>query len=233
MIRLKTLSLLAGMVAVLAVSATPASAWWQSASQSGTGKVLASGSFKYGNPSQGTVTCPKEEVKGIWSIQTKGQIKEQRVNGKQELTTFGPHLNIQVKSWGAGCTATVGSTIFKAGEVEVKPCELQLVQQKESFTATGGVVTPCLVKIGIGVANLCEVQVPAGMEKQAGSNEGQNVGLLETKLSEVGANQLDKVNTKGILAYSVGKNSLCTLTHSTNTAELVGLEFEAEGVKAV
>jgi hypothetical protein len=93
--------------------------------------------------------------------------------------------------------------------------------------ATGGVVTTCVIK-ALG----CTIQIPAGMEKQPGSNEGRNVGLGEIKLENTTKqplNQIDKANIKGIQTLSSG--GLCPSNNETST--LTGLEFEVEGAKAV
>ena len=94
MSRLKALSVLAGTFAMLAVSAAPASAIWESNNGQTTGnvKVLATGAFTY-STGGATVKCPETaEIKAQWQIQGAGQIKEQ-----QKITTKGPHLQIQVK----------------------------------------------------------------------------------------------------------------------------------------
>ncbi|HEY7831712.1 MAG TPA: hypothetical protein VIC06_14210 [Solirubrobacteraceae bacterium] len=238
--RLKTLSVLTGLLAVLAISATPASAWFKSTTSTGTAKIIVSGEFNYAG--QGKIKCPASEIKASWAIQTAGQIKEHQVNGKQELATVGPHLNLVVANWGPNCVAEIGTTKIAAGEISVKACELQLVQEKGSFVATGGVVTPCLVKIGKGVKPLCEIQVPAGMETSAESGKGINVGLSKGTLENKGANIFGKVNAEsggtgqlageGIYAQSVGTNALCTLKKVTEEAKLTGVEGELEGVKA-
>jgi hypothetical protein len=229
MSRLKLLSVLAGFVAVLAVSATPASAWWESNGTGTTGKavVTESGTFidKAGSVTA-EVKCPPNEIVGTWSIQTKGEIKIHNKEGKQEETKFGPHLHLNITSWGPNCVATIGGTKFKAGEVKVTPCELQLVQQKGSFTATAGVVTACRIEVSI-----CTIIIPAGMEKQQGSNEGINVGLKEVTLSNSGSNQIDKVNVTGIRAEKQA-NALCPLP-TLGEASLTGFVFTVEGAKAV
>ena len=94
MSRLKTLSVLVGTLAMLALSAVPASAIWESNNGQTTGNVnvLKTGLFSYG---RGAVfKCPSAaEVKAQWQIQGAGQIK-----GQQKITTQGPHLQFQVKS---------------------------------------------------------------------------------------------------------------------------------------
>ena len=245
MIRLKTLGVLTGIVATLALSAAPASAWFRSiakpAQSQGTITVISHGVFHYTN--QGIVECPTNEIKAQYHIQTKGQLKNhgQEV-GKQEQTTEGPHLAIQVKEWGK-CESEITGQKNRL-EAKVKECDFQIVQQKGSFEATGGIITGCFVKIGPEKEPLCEIQVPAGMEKQPGSNEGINVGLKEIKLSNVGKNVLAKANINGgglaqkgertgkIFAYSVGKNALCPLSKHTEEATLEGLEGEANELEA-
>ena len=230
--RFKVLSVLAGLVAVLAISATPASAWFKSTTTTGPAKILVSGEFNYAG--QGKIKCPASEIKASWAIQSAGQIKEHQVNGKQELTTFGPHQNLVVSNWGTNCVAEIGTTKIAAGEIVVKACELQVVQAKESFVATGGVVTPCLVKIGKGAKPLCEIQVPAGMETSAESGKGINVGLSKATLENKGANIFGKINAEsggvgqlageGVYAASVGTNSLCTLKRSPKKPSLLALK---------
>jgi len=230
MTRLKILSVLAGTLAMLALSAAPSSAIWESnnGQTTGTVKILKTGEFTYAKGA--TVKCPNiAEVKAQWQIQGAGQIKEQ-----QKITTKGPHLQIQVKEWGK-CEATVGTNKLPA---KVGECDFQLVQQAGVFKATGGVSKqPCVIK-----AEPCQIQVPIGMEKTQNSGTGINVGLKEVVLSNVGKNQLDVANVtsggegqlgEGIFAQSTSGNPLCPLAASSGTGSLTGLEFEAEEVKAV
>jgi len=231
MSRLKTLSVLAGTFAMLAVSAAPASAIWESnnGQTTGTIKVIATGEYTY-STGGASLRCPNvAEVKAQWQIQGAGQIKEQ-----QKITTKGPHLQLQVKEWGK-CEATIGTSKLPA---TVSECDFQLVQQAGIFTATGGVSkSPCVVK-----AEPCQIQVPIGMEKTQNSGTGINVGLKTISLSGVGKNQLDKANIteggeaqggKGVFSQSTSGNPLCPLAGSSATGTLTGLEFEAEEVKAV
>jgi hypothetical protein len=238
MFRVKTLSILAGMVAVLAISVTPGSAWWESNSSNTTGKVkvIATGRFV---DAGSKVECPniaEVEEHTSWWLQTKGQIKKHQQNGEQLLTTAGPHLYIQVKNWGA-CKAEISGTTLEA---KVSACEFQLVQtQKGSLTATGGSVNTCVI-----TTEICVLQIPAAMEKAPGSNEGINVGLKEISLENNAAktNQIDRVNIKsggtgqlageGIMVQrGSGSKTLCPIS-SNEEGELLGLEFEALGIKA-
>ena len=179
------------------------------------------------------MSCLAEDIIGQTHIQAKGQIKLQ-----QEHTTKGPHLNIQVKSWGK-CISVVAAMKLSA---EIKPCGLQLVQQKGSFKATAGVVEPCLIKVGESKSPLCEIQIPAGMEGQAGSNKGINVGLSEVELENVAAEQNDKINIEhggtgqlagdGIMMISLPGHPLCPLA-TNEEATLTGLELRVVSAKAI
>lgn len=231
MSRLKTLSVLAGIIAALAVSAAPASAWWESNSQANEGKGVVNVSGEFVDVTGGgtaAVKCPANEIEATWSIQTKGEIKVHNKEEKQLKTKAGPHLHFNVLKWGTMCKAKIAETTAQA---HVSPCELQLVQPQkgtESQTATAGVVTACRVE----AAN-CTIIVPPGMEKQQGSNEGINVGLKEVTLENVKGtgNQVDKVEVKGIRAEKQA-NAGCPLT-TLGTASLVGMEFTVEGAKLI
>lgn len=228
MFRLKTLSVLAGMVAVLAVSAAPASAWFYATGQQWKGQVTITnaGVFSYGEgANRAEVKCVASEIKAQWSIQTKGQIKIHEKEEKQLQTKFGPHLHIQVKDWGKGCTAKIGAK-GEALAAVVKPCELQGVDpQKGVATATGGVATECVIKGGG-----CEIHVPAGMEKEAGSGTGINVGLKEIEVENKENNLFGKINITGIRAEKQPNTPLCPLLSKSEEASLKGVEGELLGV---
>jgi hypothetical protein len=241
MFRLKTLSILVGIIAALAISATPASAWWKSTLGQTQGPIHFTEPGKFVDKGA-TVECPLNELKGQWYLQTKGQIKEHQKNGKQEPTTEGPHLNIQIKWGNKAFNCKTKAAGIEGVSTNVSACELQLVQQKGVFTATGGVVTPCLITVGEGASPLCALQVPAGMEAQPGSNEGINVGLTKTILENKLENQFDKVATKeggkgsapgeGVYVVQQGTHALCPVT-TNEEGELTGVELEAEKVNAV
>jgi len=229
MYRLKVLSVLAGTVAMLALSATSASATWTSNNGQTTGNITVNtaGELTYPNS---TVKCVASEIKAQWQIQGAGQIKEQ-----QKITTSGPHLQIQVKEWGKNCLA--GGLL----PATVSECDFQLVQQAGSFTATAGVSKRTCV---ITVPSIsCTIQIPAGMEAPQGSGKGINVGLKSVALTNSGTNQIDKVTVnaggqgqlagEGIFASSSSGCANGGLVASTEEATLTGLEFTAEGVKAV
>jgi hypothetical protein len=231
MYRLKVLSVLAGTVAMLALSATSASATWTSNTGQTTGNITVnkSGEFKYPGA---LVKCPTTaEIKAQWQIQGAGQIKEQ-----QKITTSGPHLQIQVKSWGKSCLAN------EAAPAEISECDFQLVQQAGVFTATAGVSKrSCVIAVP---ATSCSIQIPQGMEAPQGSGKGINVGLKTVALTNSGTNQIDKATIsgggqgqlpgEGIFGQSFGAGCATVgIAASSEEATLTGFEFTAEGVKAV
>jgi hypothetical protein len=219
---------LTGMIAVLAVSAAPASAWWEATGKQwkGSVNVIKSGEFVTEGAVKATVVCPENEINAKWSIQTKGQIKIHEKAEKQLQTKTGPHLNFQIK-WGKACTTALGADKVP---VIVKDCELQLVQNPRSFTATVGVVKECVLKFSV-----CEIIVPAGMETEPQSNKGHNVGLEAVSLVNVGVgepNQLDKINVENIQLYKPSNTPLCPV--ATNAiAKLIGAEWEVIGARAI
>jgi hypothetical protein len=244
--RVKMLSILAGIIAALAVSATPAlatSVQWKAinGSTSGTGHVIHSGVFKYiaKGTTEGTFTCEAKGIEAEWQIQTKGQIKEHQINGKQELAKQGPQLHIQVKKWGT-CEATIGSTTGLS--LEIGACNFQLYLPPSGGHPIAAVQTPCLIKAGPAKEPTCEIQIPAAMEKTPESHEGINTGLKETVIENLpGKGLIGKSNItsggqgqlpgEGIYAQSIPKHPLCPLAPVTEEATLTGLEVEAVGVE--
>lgn len=229
--RLKTLSVLAGSIAMLALSATTASAEFRStltpAQSQGNITVLKESAVT----DEGvTAKCPPAEIVGQYHIQKKGQIKQQ-----QTATTEGPHLQIQIKSWGKGCEAEL---LKSKVPVEIKPCGFQAVQ-RQTTEATGGVSEACLIKVG-GEKPICELQLPVGMETAKASNQGINVGLKEIKLSNNGGNLLStgvlsgggrgQLGEKGFVVQIPG-HPLCPIKTNEN-GEISGGEGEAIGVNA-
>ena len=202
---------------------------FESKQDEGNDKILKFGELKVAGA---VVTCAASEIKGQWHIATNAQIKQ-----TQKEATKGLDLLLQVKNWGK-CSAKIGKEAFGA---EIKECDIRIVQV-ESEIGYGGVVSPCFVKIGTeGKEALCELQIPAGMETEAESDEGINVGLKEATFNKT-APLILKVNLatgglggaegEGIFVQQIGKHLLCPVLKTTEEAELVGMEVEAEGVES-
>lgn len=241
MSRFKLLSILVGALTALAISATPAFAEFTSksnpAQSMGKVKVLNSGEFKDG-PNL-SVKCPASEIKAIYRIQQKHQIKEQQAS----LTT-GPHLEIQVKEWGPNCKATVSGTEIGAtisGGTE--GCRLVLEQRQavngqNPGSAAGGVLSQCTIAT---VNNVCELVVARGMETGLETGQGINVGLTKIELANNGNNGKALVNINGggksqsgegkIWVQQVPGHTLCPVNNNFS-GELLNFEAEAENLNA-
>ncbi len=204
---------------------------FESKQQEGTDVVLKAGELRIAGTGA-DVICVASEIKSQWHIETNAQIKQ-----AQKEATKGLDLLLQVKNWGK-CSAKVAG---KALASEIKECDIRVVQD-ESGLGYGGVVTPCLVKIGTeGKEAICEMQIPAGMETEAESDEGINVGLKEIAFDKaaplvlkvnMASGGLGEATEEGIFMQQAGKHLLCPLPAATEEAELVGMEVEAEGVES-
>jgi hypothetical protein len=220
MFRVKVLAILAGMIAVLAVSAAPASAIFQNRHAGSQGKirVINPGTFTDGIA---TVKCETEGVTIGYQIQTKGLIKEHNKGEKQVQTKDGPHLLLQIK-WEKQVAPTHGCKDNLGNAATVPPCELQIVQPfktgSKAIELKGGVVTECIIK---DPGAKCEIKVPPANE-----GTGENFELGNTEAKNNGENVLLKSAITGITANSSGGGTFCPA--STHSAELGPLEGEAE-----
>jgi hypothetical protein len=216
MIKAKLVAVFSAIIAVLAISATPAFAEFQSnsAETHGTGKsgeiVLEGGGA--------TLNCTSAD--GEWKIQTKGPILEHNKLGKQEPTTKGPHLNLTISKWN-GCKAK--SKEIKEVTPTVGACTLQLEQPAGSFTAKGGVVSACKVEIKV-LFFTCVITVPPANEQT-----GLNFGLVKNTLENSGSNLITVANDSGITTEAKGT---CLGVVGTNTATEKGT-ITGIGLKAV
>jgi hypothetical protein len=194
MTKFKTLMGLALMVAVLAVSAAPASALWSSTLgklEAGQTKAPKGGSFTSG---LGSISC--EGGGAFWKIR--------KAESKQEETLKGGHLNFLVETyptgkaghkWGEKCTATSGTI------EEISACELQLEQKAGQLTNLKStmVSTSCTAK-----ANGCLITFTSA----------ENANLGKTTLTTSGTNQKDSVEIKGIKQKKTGTTCLFIGTES-------------------
>jgi hypothetical protein len=177
MIKIKLLVVgLVVTLAVTAMSAAPAGAWFKSRNQAKTTGLAHAGTTAF-EAGGAKVSC--ESAAGEWSIQTKGQFKEHKQGEKQAKTTFGPHLYLKVLQWN-GCKAEVALIKVAA---KVSACEFQLEQpQKGVNTGTASVVSTCVITAPAPVS--CTITVPPGNEQTGvnaflkaikGENSGQSV----------------------------------------------------------
>ncbi len=184
MLRLKALIGLATMLGLLAVAAAPASAWWESTNGTTHGpSQLKEGSSAEFEIAKGTPILKCTTVPDEWKIR--------KSETSQEPVLLGGHLNITSK-W-EGCSVTVlGIKV----PVTVSGCELQMEQVKGALTATGSVISTCVIVITNKPT--CTIEVtPTGNQK-----------LGKITLANVGTTQEDKVEITGI-----------TSTYPTKTTE--------------
>jgi hypothetical protein len=215
MVKIRPLAVLTAVLALMAMSAAPAGAWFKSRNQAKTTGLITLGktSLEAGGAK---ATC--ETAAGEWSIQTKGPMQEHQVvnlqnpvNSKQVKTTFGPHLYIKISQWN-NCKAE--ATLMKV-PATVESCSFQLIQnEKGSLTAEASTLGECVVK-----SSLCTINVAAGNEQT-----GVNVFLKEIK----GVNEGQKVASTAAVVGIRGKAS-CSAEEFTNgkfTSEEKGLKAE-------
>jgi hypothetical protein len=186
MIKIKLLAGLVAGLAIMAMSAAPAGAWFKSlnGTPQGQAKIIGTTELIAGGAK---VSC--ESASGEWHIQTKGQWWEHNQNGKQEPTTEGPHLYIKISKWNT-CKATVA--LEKVKSVTVSACEFQLEQPNKGETkATGTVVSTCTIKVPL--TKECVITIPPGSKKQTepinellGKTEAENSGKNLLGTAEVG-----------------------------------------------
>jgi hypothetical protein len=205
-------------IAVLLLSASPASALWEATGTQAKGQVkFAGGAYL---DIDGHVECLGSSMRGTWTLQAAGQIK-----GKQAQVKKGPDLFIQIKQWSdplGVCIEPMGLAKFT---VNVTGCELRLTQPEGSLTATAGFAKTCVLE-----TLDCTTQAPAGMETSPESNAGINVGLkevsLENKESAGRKQQVDKAKITGIYSQS-------SCDGLNETGELILPEFELENLEAI
>jgi hypothetical protein len=215
MMKAKLVATFAAMIAVLGVSATSSSAWFSSNSNSTAGTITSESEIVLAG---GGATLECAGATGEWKIQTKGPILEHEVGEKQVKTLQGPHQYIRLHL--NECKAKTAE--MKGLTPKVSECELQLVQEKGAFTATGGVATECKIEITV-LFLTCKITVPVANEQT-----GLNFGLKENELTNLENNLLIKANDSGITTEAKGT---CPGVSNTKEATVKGT-IKEQGVKA-
>jgi hypothetical protein len=132
----------AAALLVLAVTAIPAAAWFESSTASTSGIARSSGAAILEQASGGKFQCSKTE--GAWKIRSSGKTSEQEKGPGQQPTKQGPHQDLFISKW-EGCFAIAGTTAVPA---TAEPCELQLEQpEKLGTTGTASVASECRIKV--------------------------------------------------------------------------------------
>jgi hypothetical protein len=170
MIKAKLVAVFSAIVAVLAFSAAPAFAEFESTNGATHGLFKTGAAVLTGGG--GTLSCTS--TAGEWKIRTAGKIEVQEKEGKQEPALKGPHLNLTISTW-TGCNVTTKSGIKATPTIGA--CTLQLEQLKEVTSAKGGIVSACKVETKV-LFITCTLTTPAAKE-----SEKINFGLEKNILS--------------------------------------------------
>jgi hypothetical protein len=161
--RAKPALIFAAALTVLAISAIPASAWFEGVKGT-SGAATFGPSTLEANPSTGgNITCTKAE--GAWVIESTGKLKEQfepSTKG-QKPTKQGPHQTFWISKWNQCASAGAGGAV----PVILSPCVIQIAQPAKGSGTSGvygSVGTPCKVNIEVevakGVVVKCEINFP-------------------------------------------------------------------------
>jgi hypothetical protein len=179
MIKAKLVAAFSAIVAVLAISAAPALAEFQSAGAEtkGSGKsgelVLEGGG--------GTLTCASTE--GEWTILSGGK-----------AATKGTDLSLAIKKFNS-CKVK-SKEIKEATPSSIKECTLRLTQKAGEATAKGSVTNECTVVVKI-LFFTCTLSVPA-------ANGTTNKEILTNKLANSGSNLIITAEDTGITTEPKG-----------------------------
>jgi hypothetical protein len=161
--RAKLAVIFAAALTVLAISAIPASAWFEGVKGTSGAATFGPSTLESNPSSGGNVTCTKAE--GAWVIESTGKLKEQfEPSAKgQKPTKQGPHQTFWISKWNQ-CAAAGGSGAFPAAAQE---CVIQIAQPAKGSGTSGvygSVGTECQVKIEVevapGVVVKCLIAVP-------------------------------------------------------------------------
>lgn len=181
MIRAKMLAIFAGMIAVVAVSATPAFAEFTSTNGKATGPGKSGPVVLEGGGA--SLECTSAEGKGTIE------------NAEGKEATKGPSLLLNTEKWN-GCKAKTGSQ--KELKPTVSACTLKLKQAAGESTAKGSVVSACTIKTSVLFFS-CTITVV--QEKEA---EKVNFGLEKNTLVNSGGNLIIKAEDSGITTTASG-----------------------------
>jgi hypothetical protein len=208
MLRLKIGLVAVGLVAILAASAAPAFALFESESGKLSGvvansEITSGGEFVYesGNPT--AVKCPTKSPTIEWSLPaTKSTIQKYLIK------------------WGTECKVEVGSSKFPAvisnSELQVKSAE----SGKATYTQLkGSNLNETVVKVE---SELCVIKVPV-----AGNNELKKTEQSSPSLTSFEESVL--VNVTGITSNEKSKGVGCTLKTASTSGELKGVAFKLKG----
>jgi hypothetical protein len=209
MIKAKLVAVFSAMIAVLALSAAPAFAEFQSNSNSTAGSAKTGALVIEG----GGASLECSSVEGEWKIQTAGKILEHEKEGKQVKSLKGPQQYITFNKFN-GCKAKTSE--FKELKPKVGVCTLHLTQEAGSLTAKGAIVSECFIETTV-LFLTCKISTPAAkespevnfnLEKNALENSGSNLIVVA---ADTGITSEPKGTCPGVTATKEAKEK-ATLT---------------------
>lgn len=191
MIKVKLVAVFSAVIAVLAVSATPAFAEFQSNSSATSGVAKTGPLVIEGGGA--TLECASSE--GEWKIQTAGKLAEHEKEGKQVAATKGPQQFIPLTKF----TECKAKTKEMSGlKPTVKACTLHLTQELGSLHAKGAIVNVCEIETKV-LFFTCKLSTPAANE-----TTGVNFNLEKNQLANSGSNLLVTAEDTGITSEPKG-----------------------------
>jgi hypothetical protein len=206
MFRLKIGFIFAGLLAAAALSAAPASAFFEA--EKGTqlsGEVVKAniakgGEFVYQAGTAQIVKCPTTSPTIKWSLQTKS-------NEQQKVFV----------EWGNECILEIAGTKLAA---VVSNSELEVLSPEKGHKEYTQLKGSNLLTTTVKAAG-CEITVSNG-------SENHNLGFTE-QINGTGFEETVKVNTTGVTATH--KGAMCLGGTPSHTGELKGVEFQLKGQK--
>jgi hypothetical protein len=216
MIKAKLVTVFSAIVAVLALSAAPAFAEFQSNSNSTAGFAKTGPLVIEG----GGATLECKSAEGEWKIQTAGNLKEHEVGTKQVKALKGPQQYITFTKF-AECKAK--SKEIKEAKPKVGVCTLHLTQEAGSLTALGAIVSECFIETTV-LFLTCKISTPAANE-----TTGVNFNLKKNALENSGSNLIVTAADEGITSEPKG---FCPGVSATKEAKEKAVLTE-QGVKEV
>lgn len=203
------LVLVAGLFAVLAASATPAFALFETetgklSGQVPTASITKGGEFVYESKLPGgAVKCEPKGVGIEWKLATQKN----------------PDQQYQIK-WGSFCSLAVGSSKLPAVVSESELLAESPGSGKDSYTTlTGTNLNETVIKVE---SELCVIKVPTESNKQLKATTQESPSLTSFE-------ETVNVNTTGVTSNEKSKGVGCSLATKSTTGELKAVEFKLAG----
>ena len=183
--KLKLLAIFMASLSVLAVAATPASAFFEATNGRTSGPATA-GSTTLTQAKGNSISCSK--AVGAWVIRSTGKVFEQTKGPGQQITKQGPHQDISVSKW-EGCFANAKTPVV------VEPCVIQIAQPKGASLGWGSVVTQCQIIITLAPGIVCNIHVSPSAANEILNKVNVTKGPEETTVATAAIENLTNTFT--------------------------------------